>query len=72
MGAGHHHAIGGERIETVLVQILVRDHVEIEALMLEPVGQVRVGVELPEAGAAPPTQELYFGRMLRIGRRREE
>ena len=53
------------------MQVLVGDDVEVEALLLEPVDQVEVGVELPgrpvrvEAGA-------YFGRMFRIGRRRDE
>jgi hypothetical protein len=47
MGAGHDDLVGGQRVEPFLVQVLVRDHVEGKALTLEPVGQVRVGIELP-------------------------
>jgi hypothetical protein len=56
VGAGDDHAVGGERVEAFIVQILVGDHIEGKSFVLEPVGQVRVGIELPQprAGAADP------------------
>ena len=61
VGAGHDHAVGGERVEAFLVQVLVGDHVEGEALVLEPVGQVRVGIELPQARAGAADPGAVFG-----------
>ena len=55
-----HDRVVLDRRQTFVVQVLVGDDVVLEALRLQPLGQVRVGVELPERGlaAADPFQHL--------------
>jgi hypothetical protein len=38
VGAGDDRAVGGERVEAFIVQILVGDHIEGKTFVLEPVG----------------------------------
>ena len=49
MGAGHYRLVGRQQREPLGVQVVVGDHVVGVALGLEPVEDVGVGVEAPNA-----------------------
>ena len=48
MTAGQHHRVAFEKIEAFAVEIFVRVNVKIDALLLQPVRQMQVAVELPQ------------------------
>jgi len=56
MRPGQHDRVIGEKLVAVLVQVLVGDHVIVDALAVEPVKQMRVGIVLVERrpGTAEP------------------
>src|SRR6478672_10814145 len=46
MCAGQHNVAGIEKCPTVVVQVFVRDDVEVDTLLMQPVHDVQVGVQI--------------------------
>ena len=70
--AGEHGAVGREQGVALVVEVFIGDDVEGDALGFEPGEQMRVGGVVPQAGAGGSSKVRKPGRMVRIGRRREE
>ena len=67
MGAGHHHAIIAQKLIAVAVEILIGDEIVIDALMIEPVIEMRIGIILVKAGAMAAEPGMIFRREIEIG-----
>ena len=66
------HRILRQEREAFVMQHFIRNHVVYVSTSLEPIDDVRIGVVLMKARRGRPPQNWYFGRMLTIGRKREE
>ena len=51
MSAGHDHPIVREELEALAMKVLIGDDVVVDALMIEPVEEMGVGIVLPQARA---------------------
>ena len=57
MRAGHDDAIVAQQLIAVIMQILIGDEIVVDALVIEPVIEVGVGIVLIECRPWPPSQE---------------
>ena len=72
MRSGQHRAIRRDQRDAFVVQVLVGDDIEVEALLLQPGQQMQVRRIVPHAGAARIVERQKPGRIVRIGRWRDE
>ena len=73
MAPGDQHRVPAQEVGALEVEVLVGNDVELVALLLHPVQQVQIGVEL--VGAPWPRASVwkkYLGRMFTMGLSREE
>ena len=52
MGSRQHHAVRREQRQAATIQLLVRDHVVLDAVCLQPVDDMGVRIELVDLGSA--------------------